>query len=83
MLLGDLPVSACNRWAPLGPQRDRDGALVTISPKEYLRSPSGQKYQWEVSAWERARADEVREAAEAERLIEESMKIHETTKETT
>lgn len=83
MILGDLPVTKCNRWAPLGPQRDSEGSPLSISPRDFLRTPAGQMFEADVRNWERARAEEASEADEAERLIEESMKIHETTKETT
>ncbi len=70
MVLGSLPVVRCNRWSPM--------VAGEWDPKETARehfavSPDGVRYQREVAAWEAARAAELAEAAEAERLIAASM----------
>jgi hypothetical protein len=63
MILGDLPVTECTP--------------VSMAPADFLKTAPGQLYQAEVRSWNAARAQEAAEADEAERLIAESMKIHE------
>ncbi len=70
MILGDLPVTECNRWAPLG------GDGKEISAEEFLCSPDGFIFADRVRSWDQARAAEVAADEEAERLIEASLKMH-------
>ena len=70
MPLGVLPVVECNRWDPEAPGKDRG---VAVSRKDFEKSDAGRTYRAEVADWEAARAAETLEAAEAERLIAQSM----------
>lgn len=75
MPLGALPVVECNRWDPQGAPSGRGD---WADPEEWSRatlksSISGRKYLADLALWESARAAEALEAAEAERLIAQSM----------
>jgi len=78
MPLGALPVVECNRWDPGGVFRDSHGHELEASTKEdriflFWQREAGADYRARVGAWEAARAAEQSEAAEAERLIAQSM----------
>ncbi len=73
MILGDLPVTECNRWAPIG-DHDEDGAAVARD--RFRRTSAGRAFVSQVRDWEHARAAEVAADEEAERLIEASLKMH-------
>ncbi len=71
MVLGSLPVTQCNRWAPILELGRRDPAA--LKRETFLGTPAGRRYQAELAAWEAARKAGLDEAAEAERLIAASM----------
>lgn len=85
MPLGALPVVECNRWEPRVPPgvilvrgtrgvetRNREQPREAVE-RLFWDSAAGQAFRADVAAWEAARATEVLEAAEAERLIALSM----------
>lgn len=73
MVLGALPVTECNRWCPI--VDDTPAQAVAVARRAFIESPAGAKYQDELFAWERARATELADATEAERLIAESLAL--------
>lgn len=78
MPLGALPVVECNRWDPSGVFRDSYGHELDAPTREerihlFWQGEPGAKYRAQVAAWEDDRAVEQAEAAEAERLIAQSM----------
>ncbi len=85
MPLGALPVVECNRWEPRVPPgvilvrgtrgvetRNREQPREAVE-RLFWDSAAGQAFRADVAAWEAARAAESLEAAEAERLIAQSM----------
>lgn len=73
IVLGSLPVTKCNRFAPLlagHAQNVREDASHA-----FWTSPDGVAYREKVRAWEAERAGERAEAQEAERLIAASLTI--------
>lgn len=65
MNLGSLPVIRCNRWKPIG-----------VSAEWFLeKSEAGKKYQADVAAWEAARAAELKQDEEIDRLIAQSQTV--------
>jgi hypothetical protein len=73
MALGALPVVACNRWNPYHDAITQDAGALWDNRRAFMASPEGAQYTAAVMAWERARAQELEEAAEAERLIAQSL----------
>jgi hypothetical protein len=67
MPLGALPVIQCNRWNP-APDCGQEA-----NQQMFSASPEGAKYAADVAGWEAARAAELEEAKEAERLIAQSL----------
>jgi DNA-directed RNA polymerase subunit RPC12/RpoP len=68
--LGALPVVECNRWEPQLPTTNR---IADQTQLRFWDSAAGQRFRADVADWEVARATEQSEAAEAERLIAQSM----------
>lgn len=62
MNLGSLPVVQCNRWRPKG-----------MPPGAFMSTLEGRQYLKSVEEWEADRQRSSQEAAEIERLIEESL----------
>lgn len=89
MPLGALPVVECNRWSPRLPVgtpvvRGRDGMepahgrVATHKTADqhhtaFWDTAAGQRFRADVADWEAARAAEQAEAAQAERLIAQSL----------
>jgi hypothetical protein len=73
MPLGALPVISCNRWNPYHDAITQNEHDVHENRRAFMASPEGAQYSTAVADWERARARELEEAADAERLIAQSM----------
>lgn len=73
MRLGSLPVISCNRWHPEVQQYQHELPEIKRDRSKFLKGPHGVRFQEEVAAWERARAEEQSEASEMDRLIAESL----------
>lgn len=78
MRLGDMPVTACNRWVPISelvrwkqtlPEGDYSARERVRT--SFLGSPDGKEYQAAVKAWEDAREAEQQQATQMEALIAE------------
>lgn len=74
MELGAMPVVHCNRWDPLSQAGELQQAMAVTA---FWQSRAGEEYRSAVQAWDRARDQESREAAEIEQLIADSVRAAE------
>lgn len=72
MNLGALPIVECNLWDPIDPD-DHQSNETERRRYRFRTTLKGQAYETSVAFWEAARAAEQSEAAEADRLIAQSM----------
>jgi len=75
MTLGSLPVTMCNRWNPYHDSITQDAGAMWDNRKAFMESPEGAAYRAAIADWESARAREIEDAADAERLIAQSLGI--------
>jgi len=76
MPLGALPVTDCNRWDPDARAFAPNSCVLDRNTRDRRRvafyaTAAGREFQSQLADWERARAAEQDESAEAERLLAE------------